>query len=114
MISLIPDDAHLPEPVFKNILALAGAERCLVVSDAISAAGLGPGLHSLGQRQVRIESDGVPRAADGSHFVGSGLTPGKVMAQLRAWELSTDVIDRLTRKNPARILGLEESSFQNA
>ena len=42
-----------------------------MVSDAISAAGLGPGTYQLAGLQIEIGPDRVPRAPSGEHFVGS-------------------------------------------
>src|SRR5262249_50071839 len=42
-ISFIADGIHIPFPALKNYLKCATLERSLIVTDAITAAGLGPG-----------------------------------------------------------------------
>ncbi len=72
--TLIADGFHVPELLFRNLLQWVPLERLAVVSDAISAAGLGPGTYQLGERQVTIGTDRAARDASGEHFVGSAGT----------------------------------------
>lgn len=69
--SLIADGFHVPKLLFENLLNWIPLERLAVVSDAISAAGLGPGTFQLGERTVTIGVDGAARDPSGEHFVGS-------------------------------------------
>ena len=52
-------------------MAIVPPDRLAVVSDAISAAGLGPGEYQLGPRLVKIGEDRCARSPDGQHFVGA-------------------------------------------
>lgn len=72
--TLIADGFHVPETLFRNLLQWVPSERLAVVSDAISAAGLGPGTYQLGPRQVTIGPDRAAREPGGQHFVGSAST----------------------------------------
>jgi N-acetylglucosamine-6-phosphate deacetylase len=72
--TLIADGFHVPELLFRNLLQWVPLERLAVVSDAISAAGLGPGTYQLGEREVTIGSDRAARDPSGEHFVGSAST----------------------------------------
>jgi N-acetylglucosamine-6-phosphate deacetylase len=69
--TLIADGFHIPEVLFRNLLRWIPPERLAIVSDAISAAGLGPGVYKLGGREVRIGDDRAARDPSGQHFVGS-------------------------------------------
>lgn len=69
--SLVADGFHVPAVLFENLLEWVPSERLLVVSDAISAAGLGPGTYQLGERRVTIGADQAARDASGEHFVGA-------------------------------------------
>ncbi|GAG06055.1 unnamed protein product, partial [marine sediment metagenome] len=82
-ISFIADGAHVPFPALGNYLRTAGVERCVIVTDAISAAGLGPGRYTLGQQTVEIGDDLVPWSSDRSHFVGSATTMPSMADNLR-------------------------------
>ncbi len=72
--TFIADGAHIPFFALRNYLDLVGLDRSIVVTDAISAAGLGPGTYTLGRNMVTIGEDGIARSQDGSHLVGSAIT----------------------------------------
>jgi N-acetylglucosamine-6-phosphate deacetylase len=108
-ISFIADGAHVPFPALGNYLRAASIERCVVVSDAISAAGLGPGRYRLGNQNVDVGEDQVPRSADGSHFVGSATAIPRMADNLRRFlQLSNDEVLHLTAIGPRRILGCDQ------
>ena len=58
-ITFIADGAHVPFFALKNYLDLVGMERAIVVTDAISAAGLGAGSYRLGRWELKIGEDGL-------------------------------------------------------
>ncbi len=104
-IGLIADGVHVPWPALGNYIRSAGIERCFIVTDAISAAGLGPGRYQLGQREVAVDHDGATWAADRSHLVGSSGTMPQVAVNLqRHLGLPHDAVMRLTAATPQRIL----------
>ena len=72
--TLIADGFHVPKVLFENILNWVPRDRLAVVSDAISAAGLGPGVYRLAGREVSIGPDKAARDASGRHFVGSACS----------------------------------------
>ena len=103
----IADGVHVPFIALKNYLAVAGAQRCIVVTDAIAPASLGPGRYKLARWDLLIGDDMVARAPDGSHFVGSAITMPQTAANLRdKLALSDDAIDALIANNPRRAVGL--------
>ena len=105
-LSFVADGFHVSAPALGNYLRLAGFERSIVVTDAMSAARLGPGRYTLGTHTVEIGADGATRSADGSHFVGSTATMPRMAALLREEVgLSEDEVRRLSSDNPRRLLG---------
>jgi len=108
-IGLIADGAHVPFFALKNYLDIIGIDRAFVVSDAISAAGCGPGVYPLGDQEVTVGPDGVPRAEDDSHLVGSA-TPMQQMAEnlQRRLGLTASEVRRLTYTNPLDLIGQRE------
>ncbi|SFJ31741.1 N-acetylglucosamine-6-phosphate deacetylase [Planctomicrobium piriforme] len=115
-ISLIADGAHIPFFVLRNYLAVTGLERVIIVTDAISAAGCGPGRFQLGDRWINVGPDGVPRAEDHSHLVGSGTIMRRMAENLRSELLLTaSEVEQLTVTNPRRLFELYpgESSVQS-
>ena len=104
-ISFIADGAHVSYPALGNYLRTTGMERCVIVTDAISAAGLGPGRYTLGQQTVEIGEDLVPWSTDRSHFVGSATTMPSMVANLQKYlRLSAEQVQRLTSVGPRQIL----------
>ena len=101
-ITFIADGVHVPFFALRNYLHVAGIERCIVVTDAISAAGLGPGRYRLGRWDLLIGEDQVARSPDGSHFVGSaGTMPASYQNLIEGLQLSEADARRLTRDNPS-------------
>jgi len=105
-LGLIADGAHVPLFALKNYLDCAGIDRCCVVSDAISATGLGPGRYRLADQEVIIEEDLVPWAEDRSHFVGSACPLKKMVLNLKTIGLSDAEIDQLVKSNPRKSIEL--------
>ncbi|MDG2124051.1 MAG: N-acetylglucosamine-6-phosphate deacetylase [Verrucomicrobiales bacterium] len=104
-ISLIPDGTHIPFFALKNLLAVIPPERAIFVSDAISAARLGPGIYTLGHWTLDIGDDLVARSPDGSHFVGSTITLPRMKSETQpALNLSDADLSRLTLTNPTNLL----------
>ncbi len=73
-VSFIADGVHVPFYVLKNYLEWFGLDKSVVVTDAISAAGLGPGSHRLGRWELEVGADGVARSPDRPHLVGSTIS----------------------------------------
>ena len=106
-VTLIADGHHLPLWLIESWVGIFGVDRVAIVSDAISAALLQPGLHRLGDQVVAVGEDGVPRSEDRTHFVGSGATLGMMAGLLRReTSLSEESLAQMLRKNPMRWLGI--------
>lgn len=106
-VTFIADGVHVPYPALGNYLRLAGMERAVVVTDAISAAGRGPGRYQLGGQQVVVDERLATWCDDGTHLAGAATTMPRAAANLRAHlGLSDDQVRRLTCENPRRALGL--------
>jgi N-acetylglucosamine-6-phosphate deacetylase len=106
-LTFIADGVHVPWPALRNYFRAAGIERCIVVTDAIAAAGLGPGRYTLGHWDLLIGDDMVARAPDGSHLVGSaGTMPRSHRNLVEHLHLSEDQAELLTTRNPRAAMGL--------
>jgi N-acetylglucosamine-6-phosphate deacetylase len=100
-ITFIADGVHVPFFALRNYLRVVGLDRCIVVTDAISAAGLGPGRYTLGRWDLLIGEDRVARAPDGSHLVGSaGTMPLSLQNLVEGVGLNKADARRLTVENP--------------
>ncbi len=103
--TLIADGFHVPKLLFENLLNWIPTERIAVVSDAISAAGLGPGTYRLAGREVSIGEDKAARDPSGKHFVGSACS----MRDADRWLMQSLGLDvelrrKLLCENPSRWL----------
>jgi N-acetylglucosamine-6-phosphate deacetylase len=110
-ITFIADGVHVPFFALRNYLQLAGLDRAVVVSDAIAAAGLGPGEFTLGSMTVVVDEQLATWSPDRSHLMGSALT--MPMAHRNLVEhvgLSPDDARRLTFENPWRALNKKSLS----
>ncbi len=106
-IGWIADGVHVPHFALGNYLRAAGWERSFIVTDAISAAGLGPGQFRLGEQTVVVDEQLATWAADRSHLVGSASTMLQSAAQLREQlQLTERQVRDLTWTNPRRAIGL--------
>ena len=98
----IADGVHVPTFALKNYIRMAGIDRCCVVTDAMSAAGLGPGRYRLSRWEVLVGDDLAARAPDGSHLVGSAMTMPQNLANLRSMGFSDAECEALLVTNPRR------------
>lgn len=105
-ICLISDGVHVPFPALFNYIRAAGTERCIVVSDGIAPAGIGPGRYTLARWDLLIGDDMVARAPDGSHFVGSAITMSKAAENLRVQcGFDSEEVFQMTQRNPCLAMG---------
>jgi N-acetylglucosamine-6-phosphate deacetylase len=106
-VCFIADGVHVPFVALRNYLALVGDERAIVVSDAIAAAGNGPGIYELAGQQVVVDDRLATWAADKSHLIGSACTMQQAVSNLhRELSLSSYAIQRLTVANPRFALAI--------
>jgi N-acetylglucosamine-6-phosphate deacetylase len=104
-VCFIADGVHVPMFALGNFLKCGGIERCIIVTDAIAAAGLGPGRYRFSRWDLQIGEDLAARAPDGSHLVGSAVTMRQSEANLRnKLGLSQSDCQRLLVDNPRTLL----------
>jgi N-acetylglucosamine-6-phosphate deacetylase len=105
-IGFIADGVHVPFEALGNYLRCAGLERSFVVTDAIAAAGLGPGTYPLGDQLVVVDEQLATWSADRSHLMGSAGTMPRTAANLReALGMPDAQIERLLWHNPRQAIG---------
>lgn len=106
-LCFIPDGVHVDFFALKNYLRCVGVERSIFVTDAISAARLGPGRYTLAGWDLQIGEDLVARSPDGSHFVGSTVTLPRIMTHgLQDLGLNKAQLAQLLDENPRKAVGL--------
>ena len=103
-ISFIADSHHVPCFALKNYLSLVPSENIIIVTDAISAAGFGPGRYQLGDQTVEVDEAGAAWSTDRTHFAGSAATMPQMVAVLKSIGISAELISKWTMDNPQRLI----------
>ena len=105
----IGDGIHIPPFALANYLKIAGVERSIVVSDAMAAAGLGPGKYRLGSIDVEVDDQNRALLADGDgRLAGSVATVPLLQSVLEDQVgLSRREVERLMIDNPKTALGMK-------
>ena len=105
-LCFIADDVHVPCVALANYLGVAGIDRCIVVTDAIAAAGLGPGTYSIGSQAVEVDENLVARIpGEYSHLAGSAVTMPRSVENLReVLGLTESEVGSLTSLNARQLL----------
>ena len=101
----IADGIHVPFTALSNYLRCVGIERCLVVSDAISATGLGPGHYQLAGHEVVVDENLVTcMDGDTSHLAGSATSLPQMAVKLREQlGLTDEQVQTLCCDNPRQV-----------
>jgi N-acetylglucosamine-6-phosphate deacetylase len=101
---IIPDAVHSHPASVRLALRAKGPDRVAIVSDMMSATGLGPGAYELGgQTVVVVESSA--RLHDGT-LAGSVLTMDQAMRNLVNWaDVTAGTALHMATRVPADLLG---------
>ena len=101
---LIVDGIHLPESFLRVAIRAKGADRAVLVTDAVMPAGCKPGIYKLGEVDVELHSDGSVRLLGGTRLAGSALKMNDAIANtVRIARISLSEAVTLATKNPARV-----------
>jgi len=105
----IADGVHIPWPALRNYMKTSGIDRTVIVTDAISAAGLGPGKFKIGNQEVLVDEQGATWSADRTHLAGSSSTMPLLAANLkRHLDLTEEQIAQVLARNPILAAGLND------
>lgn len=99
----INDGIHLHPAVLREVLA-RGADRLVLITDAIDATGVGDGEYVLGGQRVWVR-DGAARLENGS-LAGSSLTMDSAFARAVSDGVTVQQASAAASANPARAIGL--------
>lgn len=105
---LIADTVHVNQRTMEFLIHTLGTDRLCLISDAMAAAGMGPGESVYLGRQVICDGR-VSRYKEGNILIGSAMLIHDTGRQLVEAGL-LDVADffRIASVNPARVLGLTD------
>jgi N-acetylglucosamine-6-phosphate deacetylase len=103
---IITDGHHLPASILKTIIRTKGAERCVVVSDASSLAGLGAGSYEVLGDKVVLEETGRLYNPTTGYLAGSSATMLECMNHLASLDLvGPDELVAMGFHNPLKLIG---------
>ncbi|MEI6163932.1 MAG: N-acetylglucosamine-6-phosphate deacetylase [Planctomycetota bacterium] len=104
-VMFIADGIHIPTEALGVYLHSVGIDRAVIVTDATSAAGMGPGRFRLAGQDVVVDATGATWNAEGTHLVGSTISMQATRdVLLRTMHLSPIDVDAITITNPRRLL----------
>ncbi|MGO4497913.1 N-acetylglucosamine-6-phosphate deacetylase [Paenibacillus sp. 2RAB27] len=104
---VIADGIHVHPAAIKLLTMVKQPHGLLLITDAMSAAGLGDGQYDLGGQAVTVQA-GVARLTEGGALAGSTLTMIDALRfMVREVGVSVAEASRYASGNPARLLGLE-------
>ncbi len=101
---IIADGIHVHPEVVRLFLQAKGLEAAVLITDGLSAAGMGDGRYRLGSFEFEVQGDRCTR--DGT-LAGSVLTLGRAVGNVMKfadWNLKDAI--RLATLNPARVAGV--------
>jgi N-acetylglucosamine-6-phosphate deacetylase len=101
---IIPDGIHSHEAAFRLVVKTKGVDRVALVTDAISGAGMPPGIYQLDGQDLHV-TDTVARLPDGT-LAGSVLTFDQAFRNVVGWGCSVADACRMSSEVPAKLLGL--------
>jgi N-acetylglucosamine-6-phosphate deacetylase len=104
-LCFIADGIHIPFYALKNYIQLAGAENCIVTTDAMAAAGAKAGRYSLSHIELEVGEDRIVREPGKTNFAGSAIDMKSSVLNLKTEiGLSDEEITLLTYTNPSKLL----------
>ena len=106
-ISIIADGAHLTREEVRTFFKVKGAEKTLLVSDALSFAGLPPGIYEKDGATYELTRDVVKFPSE-NVLAGAALPLSKCIENvMRFTGCSLKDAIRMASTNPARLMGFD-------
>lgn len=105
-ISWIADGHHVPFFALRNYLRCVPDERIIIVSDAMAAAGLGPGVYPLAGQLVTVDEDLAAWGEGRQNFAGSATSLPQMCRLLESQlGIAQTRLAKWTQMNPERLFG---------
>lgn len=94
-VTLIADGIHLPAWLLRSWLSIFSTDRCILISDSMSAAGMPAGAYSIGGQPIQVDENRRTLHRDHGYLAGSAST----LADIDLWLQKTlDLDDGLKQK----------------
>jgi N-acetylglucosamine-6-phosphate deacetylase len=106
LASFIVDGHHLPAATVKAMVRAKTAARCLLVTDAMAAAGMPPGVYRLAGQEVELSPEGRVAAPGAQNLAGSALLMNVAIGNtVRFTGLALEEVVAMASTRPASYLG---------
>ncbi len=107
LASFIVDGHHLPEATVRSMVRAKTPARTILVTDAMAAAGMPPGVYSLGGQKVELDATGRVAAPGAPNLAGSALTlPVAIGNTVRFTGLPLEDVIPMATTRPAEYIGI--------
>ena len=104
---MIADGVHTDPLMLRLMMRCKSAERLALISDAVAPTGLGDGEYQIWGETISVR-EGRTRNLQGS-IAGSVITVLDAVRMMLSLNVPAEEVARMAARNPARLLGLEES-----
>jgi len=101
---IICDGFHLHPDIIRLVFAVKKADRTVIITDSMEAAGMPDGEYALGGQKVFV-TGGKAVLADGT-LAGSSLTMPRALQNLMRWGLAPEQVIPACTSTPAESVGL--------
>ena len=106
--SLVVDGHHLPPATVKAMIRAKGTERIILTTDAMAAAGCGPGNYQLNGEPVTVSADGRVSHTGKPWLAGSSLTMDRAVANtVKFTGLPLETVWEMASNRPAEFFGMK-------
>ena len=107
LASFIVDGHHLPPATVKSMIRAKTPARCILVTDAIAAAGMPPGRYTLGGQEVELSPSGRVAAPGAPNLAGSALRLDAAIGNtVRFTGLALEDVVPMASTRPAEYVGV--------
>jgi len=107
LASFIVDGHHLPPATVKVMIRAKTKGRSILVTDAIAAAGMPPGVYTLGSQRVELDATGRVAAPGAPNLAGSALLMNVAIGNtVRFTGLDLADVVPMASTRPAEYLGI--------
>lgn len=102
---LIADGHHMSRQALGALVQLKGAENCILVTDAVIAAGASPGPFRFAGMDIALDDDGRVTQPGGTGLAGSALRLDQAVRNVVSWEITdANVAIAMAGDHPRRAL----------
>jgi N-acetylglucosamine-6-phosphate deacetylase len=107
LASFIVDGHHLPPATVKAMVRAKTPARAILVTDAIAAAGMPPGVYRLAGQEVELSPEGRVSLPGAQNLAGSALSMNVAIGNVaRFTGLTLDEVVPMASSRPAEYLGI--------